>query len=56
VDPSSAEVVQGEQRSAQDQDLLNVAAMETFVAGGTVYAVPPDEVPGRGSVAAVFRY
>jgi hypothetical protein len=56
VDPSSAEAVQVEQRSAQDQDLLNVAAIETFIAGGTVYAVPPDEVPGRGSVAAVFRY
>ncbi|HSB13221.1 MAG TPA: hypothetical protein VLE22_02110 [Bryobacteraceae bacterium] len=56
VDPSSAEVVQVGQRSSQDQDLLNVAAMETFIAGGTVYAVPPDEVPGRGSVAAVFRY
>ncbi len=56
VDPGSAEIVQVEQCSAQDQDLLNVAAMETFVAGGTVYAVPPDEVPGRGSVAAIFRY
>ncbi|MBI4905736.1 MAG: hypothetical protein HY820_19035 [Acidobacteria bacterium] len=56
VDPASAEIVQVEQCTAQDQDLLNVAAMETFVAGGTVYAVPRDEVPGRGSVAAIFRY
>ncbi|MBI4902429.1 MAG: hypothetical protein HY820_02260 [Acidobacteria bacterium] len=47
VDPSSVEVVQVELRSAHGQDLLNVAAMETFIAGGTVYAVPPDEVPGR---------
>lgn len=56
VDSSTAEVIQAEQRAPQDQDLLNVAAMETFIAGGTVYAVPPDEVPGRGSVAAIFRY
>lgn len=58
VDPQSAEaeMVSGKQRSTQDQDLLNMAAMETFIAGGTVYAVPPGEVPGRGSVAAVFRY
>lgn len=56
LDPQSAEVVQHEQRSTQDQDLLNLAAMETFIAGGAVYAVSPDEVPGRGSMAAVFRY
>lgn len=55
VDSSTAEVVQTEQRAPQDQDLL-AAAMETFIAGGTVYTVPPDEVPGRGSIAAVFRY
>ncbi len=56
VDSSTAEIIRAEQRVPQDQDLLNVAAMETFIAGGTVYAVPPDEVPGRGSVAAIFRY
>jgi hypothetical protein len=56
MDPLSAEIVRSKDPSTQDQDLLNVAAMETFIAGGTVYAVPADEVPGRGSVAAVFRY
>ena len=56
VDPLSAEVVQGERNSPPDQDLLNVAAIETYIAGGTVYAVPPDEVPGHGTIAAVFRY
>ena len=39
-----------------DQDLLNLAALDTFMAGGTVFAVTPDLVPGRGPAAAVFRY
>ena len=56
VDSSTSEVIQSEQRSPQDQDLLNSAAIETFIAGGTVCAVPPDQVPGKGSVAAIFRY
>lgn len=56
VDPLSAEVVQGQPRSIQDQDLLNMAAIGTFISGGVVYTVPPQEVPGRGVVAAVFRY
>ena len=39
-----------------EYDLLNVAALDTFMAGGTVYAVSPEQVPGRGVAAAVFRY
>jgi Bacterial archaeo-eukaryotic release factor family 3 len=38
------------------QDLLNLAAIQTFANGGIVYAVAPAEVPGGGPVAAVFRY
>jgi hypothetical protein len=38
------------------QDLLNLAAIQTFANGGTVYAVEPAEVPGGGPLAAVFRY
>ncbi|MBI4907833.1 MAG: hypothetical protein HY820_29685 [Acidobacteria bacterium] len=56
VDPQRAEIVQSDQRSAHDEDLLNLAAIDTFIAGGCVYAVPPVEVPGRGLAAAVFRY
>ncbi len=39
-----------------DRDLLNLAAIETLLQRGAVYAVPPDEVPGGKSIAAVFRY
>jgi hypothetical protein len=39
-----------------DNDLLDLAAAQSLMRGATVYSVPPDEVPGEGLVAAVFRY
>jgi hypothetical protein len=39
-----------------DQDLLNLAAVQTFANGGTVYLAEPGEVPGDGLLAALFRY
>lgn len=39
-----------------DEDLLNAAAIQTLLNGGTVYAVAPEEVPDNGLLAAVFRY
>jgi hypothetical protein len=41
---------------AETRDLLELATLNTFMMGGTVYAVPPEQVPGRASAAAVFRY
>ncbi len=39
-----------------DEDLLDRAAVETLVNGGTVFAVEPDMVPEGAQLAAVFRY
>lgn len=39
-----------------DEDLLNAAAIQTVLNGGTVYAIEPDKVPGAAPLAAVFRY
>ncbi|MBN1562667.1 MAG: hypothetical protein JXA10_02430 [Anaerolineae bacterium] len=39
-----------------DQDLLDVAAAQTFASGGLVFAVAPDQVPGDEEHAAIFRY
>jgi hypothetical protein len=39
-----------------DQDLLNFAAVQTFSNNGTVYVAEPEEVPGDGLLAALFRY
>jgi hypothetical protein len=37
-------------------DLLDLAATQTLLHGGAVYAVDPDEVPDEAELAAVFRY
>jgi hypothetical protein len=39
-----------------DDDLLDIAATQTLLHGGSVYAVGLADVPGNGLVAAVFRY
>jgi hypothetical protein len=39
-----------------DEDLLDHAAVDTFLKGGTVYAVPPERVPGGSPIAAVLRF
>jgi Bacterial archaeo-eukaryotic release factor family 3 len=38
------------------EDLLDFAAVQTFLNGGKVYAVPQQEVPDGHAMAAVFRY
>jgi hypothetical protein len=37
-------------------DLLDFAAVQTLLNGGTVYALDQDQIPGRAPLAAVFRY
>ena len=39
-----------------DEDLLNAAAIQTLLNGGTVYAMPPEKVPDAAPLAAIFRY
>ncbi|HEY9904411.1 MAG TPA: hypothetical protein V6D43_18575 [Candidatus Sericytochromatia bacterium] len=39
-----------------DEDLLDAAAIQTVLHGGTVYAVEPEKVPDEALLAAVFRY
>ena len=39
-----------------DEDLLDLAAIQTLLYGGTVYAVGSQEVPDGALMAAVFRY
>jgi hypothetical protein len=54
--PSTDETTVVDQPAAESQDLLNLAAASTYFARGSVYALPPDQVPGCGPLAAVFRY
>jgi release factor family 3 len=58
-DAQSREIHLQEDQTAQrngGEDLLDLAAVQTFLNSGTVYAVPQQEVPGGQAMAAIFRY
>lgn len=55
-DPSSNTVHINRTPEPNDEDLLDLAAMQTILNGGTVYAVEPEQVPDNAALAAVFRY
>lgn len=54
--PDTRAIEVGEEAPGQNEDLLNLAAIHTILNRGTVYAVPPAEMPNETPVAAVFRY
>lgn len=54
--PETGEVEAVERPGSADQDLLNLAALYTYLAGGAVFAVGPEAVPGNGPLAAILRY
>jgi hypothetical protein len=66
VVPQDAEMVNGHKRSSRKSgvgtnvitrdNLLDRAAIKTFLTGGRVYIVPASEIPDGKSMAAVFRY
>jgi hypothetical protein len=39
-----------------DEDLLDVAAVETLVNGGSVHLFPREAMPRQSVIAATFRY
>jgi hypothetical protein len=45
-----------QEHQPEDEDLLNLAAVQTFLNGGTVYAVETEKVPDGNPVAAILRY
>ncbi|GAB1481728.1 hypothetical protein MASR2M78_05430 [Treponema sp.] len=55
-DPKTDTVDLHETQEPGDQDLLDFTAIQTLIKGGTVFAVSPEEVSGKGLVAAVLRY
>jgi hypothetical protein len=44
------------QQEPGDEDLLDLAAVQTLLCGGTIYAVDPEKVPADAPLAAIFRY
>lgn len=39
-----------------DEELVNFAAMQTLMHSGTVYSLPPEQMPDSYSMAALYRY
>jgi hypothetical protein len=56
VDLSTKAVKVHQDPQPGDQDLLDLAAIQTILNGGTVYASEPEQVPDGAPLAAVFRY
>ena len=40
----------------EDEDLLDFAAAQTILNSGQVFAVPQEQMPGGGEIAAILRY
>lgn len=55
-DPDSNTVVVHESKEPGDGDLLNYAAVQSYLNGSTVHALSSESMPGGRSIAAIFRY
>jgi len=55
-DAQSGELDRHEEAQPEDIDLLDVAAMQTFLQGGNVYILGEEKMPAETSAAAVYRY
>ena len=55
-EPSTNTVDLHESSQKGDNDLLDLAAIQTILNGGSVFAVEKELVPGGGPLAAIFRY
>ncbi|PSQ90488.1 MAG: hypothetical protein BRD30_04620, partial [Bacteroidetes bacterium QH_2_63_10] len=55
-DPETNTVQVHESQQPGDGDLLNYAALQSYLNGGAVHVLPPEQMPGGRSVAAIFRY
>jgi hypothetical protein len=56
VDPVTSQIELHDQIESGDEHLLDLAAVQTYLKGGLVYALEPEKVPGGISAAAVLRY
>jgi len=55
-DPGPAEVTLHRTAEAGGEDLLNLISIYTILNRGSVYAVPPAEIPDGAPVAVLYRY
>jgi hypothetical protein len=55
-DPETAELKIHDEKTGENEDLLDLAVLHTFLNSGTVYVLAPEDVPEGPPAAAIFRY
>ena len=55
-DAEKNEVLFAKEAGSDNEDLFDFAASQTILNSGQVFAVPPEQMPGGGEIAAVLRY
>lgn len=55
-DPKTRQVHLHPELEPGDEDLLDFAAVHTYLNGGTVYALKPEAMPDEMPLSAIFRY
>ncbi len=55
-DPDTNTVEVHESQKPGDGDLLNYAALKSYLNGATVHGLRPENMPGGRSIAAIFRF
>jgi hypothetical protein len=55
-DPETNDVLEHDEQQAGDEDLLDLAAIHTFLNNGQLFSVPSASMPDNTSIAAIFRF
>ncbi len=55
-DPDSGRVEIHPAPTIEDEDLIDLATVETFLTGGAVFSLETERMPGAAEVSAIFRY
>jgi len=55
-DPETQDIQVALEAAPEHEDLLDCAALHTFLNSGTVYAPPPDQLPDAAQLESVLRY
>ncbi len=54
--PTTNNIEVHDQKEPGDEHLLDLAVVQTYLQGGTVYVLKPEKVPGGTHTAAILRY
>ena len=55
-DPQKDQILKEADPTANNDDLINFAALHTLINGGDVYILPEDSMPNASTIAAILRY